>query len=295
LTNYAIWSLAASSQDKQIMATTTSKGNAGEQKQEPLLSIRQLVKRFGGLTAVNKVDMEIDQGEVVGLVGDNGAGKSTLIKCVSGVHQPEEGEIHFQGARVRFPSPIDARRAGIETIYQDLALAGNLNVSANIFLGREVKRSYLGGVVRTLDEDHMLDESERILDTLEIKIPNFKAQIEKLSGGQRQAVAIARAMYWNAKLMIMDEPCNNLGVPEQRKVLDLIRKLRDQGVPVILITHTLPDVFAVTDRIVIMHRGRKVAEKRTVDTDSQEIVEYMVGARDDSRADEAENPAESAR
>jgi ABC-type sugar transport system ATPase subunit len=129
----------------------------------------------------------------------------------------------------------------------------------------------------------MLDESGRILDTLEIKIPNFRAQIEKLSGGQRQAVAIARAMYWNAKLMIMDEPCNNLGVPEQRKVLDLIRKLRDQGVPVILITHTLPDVFAVTDRIVIMHRGRKVAEKRTTDTDSQEIVEYMVGARDDTR------------
>jgi ABC-type sugar transport system ATPase subunit len=267
------------------METITSDGKVGEQKQQPLLGVRQLVKRFGGLTAVNKVDMELYPGEVVGLVGDNGAGKSTLIKCVSGVYQPEEGEIHFEGTRVRFPRPIDARRAGIETIYQDLALSGNLNVSANIFLGREVKRKYLGGVVRTLDEDHMLAESGRILDMLEIKIPNFRAQIEKLSGGQRQAVAIARAMYWNAKLMIMDEPCNNLGVPEQRKVLDLIRKLRDQKVPVILITHTLPDVFAVTDRIVIMHRGRKVAEKRTADTDSQEVVEYMVGARDDFRVE----------
>jgi ABC-type sugar transport system ATPase subunit len=249
---------------------------------EPTLSVKNLVKRFGGLTAVREVSVDLFPGEVMGLVGDNGAGKSTLIKCVSGVYQADEGEIFFEGARVRFPRPIDARKAGIETIYQDLALAGNLNVSANIFLGREVKRSYLGGVVRTLDEDHMLDESGRILDTLEIKIPNFRAQIEKLSGGQRQAVAIARAMYWNAKLMIMDEPCNNLGVPEQRKVLDLIRRLRDQGVPVILITHTLPDVFAVTDRIVIMHRGRKVAEKRTADTDSQEVVEYMVGARDDT-------------
>jgi ABC-type sugar transport system ATPase subunit len=266
------------------METITSDSSVGEQKQAPLLAVRQLVKRFGGLTAVNKVDMEINQGEVVGLVGDNGAGKSTLIKCVSGVYQPEEGDIHFEGTRARFTRPIDARRAGIETIYQDLALSGNLNVSANIFLGREVKRKYLGGVVRTLDEDHMLAESGRILDMLEIRIPNFRAQIEKLSGGQRQAVAIARAMYWNAKLMIMDEPCNNLGVPEQRKVLDLIRKLRDQKVPVILITHTLPDVFAVTDRIVIMHRGRKVAEKRTADTDSQEVVEYMVGARDDFRA-----------
>jgi len=261
------------------MESTTPKHRADQ----PVLAIHQLVKRFGGLTAVNKVDMDVYSGEVVGLVGDNGAGKSTLIKCVSGVYQPDEGEIFFEGKRVRFIRPIEARKAGIETIYQDLALAGNLNVSANIFLGREVKRRYLGGVVQTLDEDHMLGESRKILDTLDIRLPNFSAQIEKLSGGQRQAVAIARAIYWNAKLMIMDEPTNNLGVPEQRKVFDLIRKLRDQGVPVILITHTLPDVFAVTDRVIIMHRGRKVAEKTTADTDSQEVVEYMVGARDDTR------------
>lgn len=249
---------------------------------EPMLSVKHLVKRFGGLTAVNNVSVDIYPGEVVGLVGDNGAGKSTLIKCVSGVYQHDEGEIYFEGRRVRFSRPIEARRAGIETIYQDLALAGNLNVSANIFLGREIKREYLAGVIRVLDENYMLDESRKVLDMLDIRLPNFREQIEKLSGGQRQAVAIARAMYWNAKLMIMDEPCNNLGVPEQRKVLDLIRKLRDQGVPVILITHTLPDVFAVTDRIVVLHRGRKVAEKRTADTDSQEIVEYMVGVRDDT-------------
>ncbi|HEY5779736.1 MAG TPA: ATP-binding cassette domain-containing protein [Terrimicrobiaceae bacterium] len=248
-----------------------------------MLSVRNLVKRFGGLTAVNDVSLDVSAGEVVGLVGDNAAGKSTLIKCISGVYQADEGEIFFQGQRVRFARPIDARQAGIETIYQDLALAGNLGVSANIFLGREVKKKHLGGVVHTLDEIFMNAESAKVLDTLDIRFANFGEQIEKLSGGQRQAVAIARAIYWQARLMIMDEPTNNLGVVEQRKVLDLIGKLREEGVPVILISHTLPDVFAVTNRIVVMHRGRKVAEKRTSDTNSQEIVQYMVGALDDSQ------------
>jgi len=247
-----------------------------------MLSVRNLVKRFGGLTAVSDVSLDVSAGEVVGLVGDNAAGKSTLIKCISGVYQADEGEIFFQGQRVRFARPIDARQAGIETIYQDLALAGNLGVSANIFLGREVKKKHLGGVVHTLDETFMNAESAKVLDTLDIRFANFGEQIEKLSGGQRQAVAIARAIYWQARLMIMDEPTNNLGVVEQRKVLDLIDKLREEGVPVILISHTLPDVFAVTNRIVVMHRGRKVAEKRTSDTNSQEIVQYMVGALDDS-------------
>jgi ABC-type sugar transport system ATPase subunit len=246
----------------------------------PMLEVRDLVKRFGGLTAVNGVSLAVHAGEVVGLVGDNGAGKSTLIKCVSGVHTGEEGEILLEGTPVRFAKPIDARRAGIETIYQDLALAGNLDVSANIFLGREVRRRLVPGV-HTLDERRMLAESRKVLDSLDIRIPRFRAEIDKLSGGQRQAVAIARAVYWKARLMIMDEPTNNLGVPEQRKVLSLIGTLKDQGVPVILISHTLPDVFAVTDRIIVMHRGRKVAEKATASTNSTEIVEYMVGARND--------------
>jgi ABC-type sugar transport system ATPase subunit len=248
---------------------------------EPMLSVRNLVKRFGGLTAVNHVSLDVSAGEVVGLVGDNAAGKSTLIKCISGVYQAEEGEIFFQGRRVRFARPIDARQAGIETIYQDLALAGNLGVSANIFLGREVKKEHLGGLVKTLDENFMNSASAKVLDTLDIRFANFGEKIEKLSGGQRQAVAIARAIYWQARLMIMDEPTNNLGVVEQRKVLDLIGKLREERVPVILISHTLPDVFAVTNRIVVMHRGRKVAEKRTSETNSQEIVQYMVGALND--------------
>ena len=250
---------------------------------EPILSIRHMVKRFGGLTAVNDVSLDIHPGEVVALLGDNGAGKSTLIKCVSGVHLPDSGEIRFEGRPVSFPKPIDARSAGIETIYQDLALANNLDVPANIFLGREMKNRYLGGLVQTLNDRQMLREAAQSLAALEIQFPTLTQPIESLSGGQRQAVAIARAIYWKARLMIMDEPTNNLGVPEQQKVLELIRRLRDQGVPVILITHTMPDVFAVADRIIVMHRGRKVAEKRMADTNASELVQYMVGALDDTR------------
>lgn len=249
----------------------------------PVLSIRNLIKRFGGLTAVNDVSLDVNAGEVVALLGDNGAGKSTLIKCVSGVHQPDGGEMRFDGQRVSFAKPIDSLRAGIETIYQDLALANNLDVPANIFLGRETKRRWLGGLVQTLDDRQMLKEAAGSLATLEIHFPTLTQPIESLSGGQRQAVAIARAIYWKARLMIMDEPTNNLGVPEQQKVLQLIRRLRDQGIPVILITHTLPDVFAVADRIIVMHRGRKVAEKRAANTNTEELVQYMVGARDDTR------------
>jgi ABC-type sugar transport system ATPase subunit len=251
---------------------------------DPVLSIRGMTKRFGGLIAVNNVSWDIYPGEVVALLGDNGAGKSTVIKCLSGVYQPDEGEILFEGRASRFARPIDARKVGIETIYQDLALANNLDVPANIFLSREAKTRYFGGLIKTLDEARMLRESAAALEALEIHFPTLTQPIESLSGGQRQAVAIARAVYWDARLMIMDEPTNNLGVPEQQKVLELIHNLRGQGVPVILITHTLPDVFAVSDRLIVMHRGRKVTEKRTADTDTEELVRYMVGALDDTRA-----------
>ncbi len=251
---------------------------------DPVLSVRDITKRFGGLTAVRSVSLDVYPGEVVGLLGDNGAGKSTLIKCISGVHTADEGEVRLNGAPVRFTRPIDARSHGIETIYQDLALANNLDVPANIFLGRELKTRYFGGLIKTLDERTMLRESSAALDELEIHFPTLTQPIESLSGGQRQAVAIARAVYWDAKLMIMDEPTNNLGVPEQQKVIELIHKLRDQGTPVILITHTLPDVFAVCDRIVVMHRGRKVTDKKIGETDTGELVHYMVGALDDFAA-----------
>jgi len=248
---------------------------------EPLLRVVNLVKRFGGLTAVNRVSLDISPGEVVGLVGDNGAGKSTLIKMVSGVYQPNEGEMYFEGRRVEINNPSHARDLGIETIYQDLALAGNLPMSANIFLGRERKKRYLSGLIRTLDERFMLDESTKLLQSLNVKIPSPSAKIDNLSGGQRQAVAIARALYWNARLMIMDEPTNNLGVAQQAEVIELIGRLKSQGVPIIVISHTIRDIFAVSDRVVVLHRGQKVTDKRVSDTSAEEIVQYIMGAKSD--------------
>ena len=245
---------------------------------EPLLRAVELTKRFGGLVAVDHVSMEVNAGEVIGLVGDNGAGKSTLIKMISGVYQPDGGEIHFGGQAVTFPGPREARDLGIETIYQDLALAENLDVGANIFLGRELKNKYLGGIIRTVDRRTMTEESAKILKRLDIYMPNLNQKIRNLSGGQRQSVAISRSIYWNAKVMIMDEPTAALGVTEQRKVLTLVRTLSSQGVPVIIISHNMQDVFAVADRIVILRRGKKVGERVAAQTTPDEIVSLMVGA-----------------
>ncbi len=245
---------------------------------EPLLQAINLTKSFGGLVAVDNVSIDIYPGEVVGLVGDNGAGKSTLIKMVSGVYQPNDGEIRFEGKTVVFSGPREARDMGIETIYQDLALAENLDAPANIFLGREMKRAYLGGVINTLDRNKMREEATKVLARLDIRIPSLSQQIRNLSGGQRQSVAIARTIYWNAKMVIMDEPTAALGVSEQRKVLKLVRTLAEQGVPVIIISHNMQDVFAVSDRIVVMRRGMKVGELAAAKSTPDEVVSLMVGA-----------------
>jgi ABC-type sugar transport system ATPase subunit len=222
--------------------------------------------------------LDIFPGEVVGLVGDNGAGKSTLIKMVSGVYQPDGGDLYYLGHKVTFSGPRLARDMGIETIYQDLALAENLDVGSNIFLGREMKKRYLGGVINTLNRKKMRDESGGVLARLDIHVPNLGQKIRNLSGGQRQSVAIARSIYWNAKLMIMDEPTAALGVAEQRMVLATVRTLASQGVPVIIISHNMQDVFAVADRIVIMRRAKKVGERIATQTTPDEIVSLMVGA-----------------
>ena len=248
-----------------------------------VLQVRGLTKRFGGLTAVDHVDMELHPGEVVGLLGDNGAGKSTLIKMISGVYHPDEGQILFQGREVRLGSPMNALELGIETLYQDLALAENLNVYSNIFLGRERTKPFLG-FIQVLDHDTMHIESSKVLNSLEIEIPSLKSQIKNLSGGQRQAVAISRSIYWNAKLLIMDEPTAALGVPEQRKVLALVRRLREKNIPVIIISHQLYDIFSVTDRLVIMRRGKKVAELVTKDTTPDKVIGHMIGSEEVERA-----------
>lgn len=242
-----------------------------------LLEVKNITKRFGGLVAVNDVSMGVNAGEVVGVLGDNGAGKSTLIKVISGVYHPEEGHIFFQGREVTVGSPIDALAMGIETIYQDLALAENLNVPANIFLGREKLKAALG-LFPVLDNSHMFKEAKKVLEKLDILIPSLRNPIRALSGGQRQAVAISRSIYWDAKFLIMDEPTAALGVAEQKKVLDLVNRLKAHGIGIIIISHQLHDVFSVADRLVIMRRGEKVAERITKETNGDEVVSLIVGA-----------------
>jgi simple sugar transport system ATP-binding protein len=242
-----------------------------------LLETKDITKRFGGLTAVDHVSLGLKRGEALALLGDNGAGKSTLIKIISGVHKPDEGEIFIDGKKARIESPIDALAAGIETIYQDLALAENLDVGANIFLGRErMKRSL--GVLKVLDDKSMREEAQKVLDRLDIEIPSLKKTIRTLSGGQRQSVAISRSIYWDAKVLIMDEPTAALGVSEQKKVLDLVRTLKDQGIGIILISHQMYDIFEVADRLAVMRRGVKVGERIVKDTTPDEVVSLMVGS-----------------
>ena len=244
-----------------------------------VLSVRNISKRFGGVQALSRVSFDLPAGEVLALAGDNGAGKSTLIKCISGVHQPDEGEIRYQGRPVTMVNPREARGLGIETIYQDLALADNLDVGANVFLGREPTKRYFG-LIPAIDRRRMRDVARDVLQTLEIEIPKGKLTrpVRTLSGGQRQAVAIGRAIYWQASILIMDEPTAALGVPEQRKVRELIHQLKDQKVGVIFISHNLQDIFAVADRILVLRRGIAVGERRIDDTDHDEIVKLMIGA-----------------
>jgi len=244
---------------------------------EPLLEVKNITKRFGGLTAVDDVSMQIYPGEVIGILGDNGAGKSTLIKVISGVYHAEAGRIFFEGQRVKINNAMEALKIGIETIYQDLALAENMNVYSNIFLGREKLRKFLG-LVDVLDHEYMHNESKKVLNRLEIEIPSLKNKIRNLSGGQRQAVAISRSIYWNAKLLIMDEPTAALGVAEQKKVLNLVKNLSSQGVSIIIISHQLHDVFSVATRLIIMRRAKKVAERITKKTSADEIVSLIVGS-----------------
>jgi ABC-type sugar transport system ATPase subunit len=244
----------------------------------PLIEMSGISKSFGPVRALEKVDLTLNQCEVLGLVGDNAAGKSTLMKIMSGAYQPDEGQILWEGQPVRFDSPHQARELGIEMVYQDFALSGNLHIAANIFLGRELSRSYLGGIFRFLDDKAMEEEARKLLDRLRIDIKSVRLRVENLSGGQRQAVAIGRATAFNARAVIMDEPTASLAVKEVGKVLDLIRHLKTQGVSVILISHRLQDVFTVADRIMVLKHGVNVGALRTAETNMDEIVSLMVGA-----------------
>ena len=241
-----------------------------------ILEARSLKKRFGGNEAVKSVNFSVKPGECVVLAGDNGAGKSTVIKMISGVYTPTEGEVHFNGQLLTGQTPNAVRAAGIETIYQDLALADNLDPGLNLYLGREATRRILG--IPFVDRKQMRQKAVEVLKGLGIAIPDPSAPVRDLSGGQRQAIAIARAIYWQAKLVIMDEPTAALGVPEQREVMALIERLKAQGVAIILISHNLPDIFAAADRIIVLARGVVAGERRPPDTNDEEIVRMMMGA-----------------
>jgi len=242
-----------------------------------ILDVNTISKRFGGVKALDRVSIKLNEGEVLALAGDNGAGKTTLIKIISGVYTSDEGEISFNGRKILNNNPNYSRNLGIETIYQDLALADNLDVPSNIFLGREPIKKSLKFLHR-LDRNFMYEQSVEVLESLKIEIPesSLNQPVASLSGGQRQAIAISRAIYWNARILIMDEPTAALGVPEQRKVLELINTLKKNSIGIIFISHNLNDIFSASDRICVLRQGKKVCEKMISQTNKDEIVSYMV-------------------
>jgi simple sugar transport system ATP-binding protein len=243
----------------------------------PIFEARDIVKRFGRVTALRGVSYDLRAGEVHAIVGDNGAGKSTLIKILSGVMQPTSGEILIDGATVSMATPRDARALGIETVYQDLALANHLDAAANLFLGRESLKPGILGWLGFLDSRAMRRRAEDELRHLKINIPSVQEPVLGMSGGQRQAVAVARAHAWGSRIVIMDEPTAALGVRESAMVLDLIREVRANGVSVIMISHNLPETFAVADRITVVRLGRDVATFDTRDSSVEAIVAMMTG------------------
>jgi D-xylose transport system ATP-binding protein len=239
---------------------------------EHLLSMRGINKSFGAVRALTDVDFEVSAGEVVGLVGDNGAGKSTLIKAIAGVGPADDGEIFVEGQPVKITSPQGATRLGIETVYQDLALCDNLDVVSNLFLGREMVN------VVPMAENEMEKRSLGVLRTLEVKIPSLRAKVAQLSGGQRQSIAVAKTILRNAKVVLLDEPTAALGVVQTRQVLNLIRRLRDQGLAVVVISHNLADVFEVVDRVIVLRLGRRVGTFDIKTTTPERIVAAITGA-----------------
>jgi len=245
----------------------------------PVLEARGLVKRYGVVTALNGADFDLFPGEILALIGDNGAGKSTLIKALSGAITADEGEILLNGATVHFRNPLEARRSGIETVYQDLALAPALDIAENLFLGRELRvRGLAGTLLRLADRQRMLAESRAHIADLKINVGSMKQAVETLSGGQRQGVAVARAAAFASRVVIMDEPTAALGVRESGMVLDLIREVRARGTPVVLISHNMPQVFEIADRLHVMRLGRRVATITPASHTMTQAVALMTGA-----------------
>jgi ABC-type sugar transport system ATPase subunit len=245
-----------------------------------LLEVRGISKAYGHVQALSDVSMHVNAGEIVALVGDNGAGKSTLVKVIAGAHRPDRGTILVSGEEVEFRSPLDARERGIETVYQDLALAPDLSVWANLFLGREQYVRGPGRMVGWMNKRTMRQHTRAELVRLQISIPDVDLAVEDLSGGQRQAVAVARSIAWGRRLVVMDEPTASLGVEEQEKVAGLVRRLAEHQLAVLLISHNLAQVFELAHTVVVLRRGRRVGLRSIEDTTRQEIVGLITGAID---------------
>jgi simple sugar transport system ATP-binding protein len=241
----------------------------------PVLSLRKISKNFGAIRALTDVDLDLDPGEVLGLMGDNGAGKSTLVKIIAGNFPPTTGDIVLQDKAVHFHKPVEARQSGIEIVYQDLALCDNLTATANVYLSREIGRRF--GPFKILDSRAMNERAGGLFGELKSET-RPRDLVKRMSGGQRQAVAIARTRLSDAKIVLMDEPTAAISVRQVAEVLDLIRRLRDQGIAIVLISHRMPDVFAVADRVAVLRRGRKVAEKPVAKSSPEEVTGLITGA-----------------
>jgi D-xylose transport system ATP-binding protein len=257
----------------------------------PLLALEGVSKRFGPVQALEGVDFEVRGGEVVALVGDNGAGKSTLVKSIAGIHGTDEGRFMFEGREVKISSPSDAVALGIATVYQDLALCDNLDVVANLFLGQEMIGTGVGALTRQLDETAMEHRSHELLEQFAVTIPSVRSEVGGLSGGQRQQVAVARSLLGEPKVVLLDEPTAALGVAQTATVLDLIKRLRERGLGVVVISHNLADVFAVADRIFVLRLGRPAGIFDVHETNREDVVAAITGADVEQNGNGAGQPA----
>jgi len=244
-----------------------------------VLEIQGLSKYFGGIRAINNIDLKLFENEIIGIVGDNGAGKSTLTKTISGIYRKNAGQIRINGKEVEINNPCDARKYGIETVYQEQGVIPILNAASNIFLGREkFQKNILGRFFKFIDDKYMKKETEKLLDSLDIKLKDSNLEVYNLSGGQRQSIVIGRAVYWGGKILIFDEPTNNLGIKQERRALGLIKKLRDDfKISIIIISHNIEHIIQLVDRIIILRNGEKVGERIKHETDGHEIVSMITG------------------